>query len=226
MSKHKFHIILPLRKNSKRIKNKNTIRINKKMLFEYTLEKINIKNYNYITYISSDDAKIERWCRNKNIIYSKRSKGNSSDFSTTENAIVETINNNKKFITIDNYSHIILLQCTSPLRNSNDIEKCIKFYLEGKYDSVFSGVYNKNLFWKKYKGKLTPINYNFLNRKREQDMKYQIIENGSMYIFNTKKFLKYRNRLFGKIGIYPMSKLNSLQIDEKEDILLLKKFLK
>ena len=57
-------------------------------------------------------------------------------------------------------------------------------------------------------------------------MKYQIIENGSIYIFSTKKFLKYRNRLFGKIGIYPMSKLNSLQIDEKEDILLLKKFLK
>ena len=55
-------------------------------------------------------------------------------------------------------------------------------------------------------------------------MKYQIIENGSIYIFSTKKFLKYRNRLFGKIGIYPMSKLNSLQIDEKRYFIIKKSF--
>ena len=57
-------------------------------------------------------------------------------------------------------------------------------------------------------------------------MRGQFIENGSIYIFNLMKFLKYRNRLFGKIGIYLMSKLNSIQIDEKEDLKLLKKLIR
>ena len=88
--------------------------------------------------------------------------------------------------------------------------------MKGKFDSLFSGSINKNLFWRKNYKKLNPINYNFLNRKREQEMGEQFIENGSIYIFNLMKFLKYRNRLFGKIGIYLMSKLNLFKLMKRK----------
>lgn len=51
-----------------------------------------------------------------------------------------------------------------------------------------------------------------------QKIKPKYLENGSFYIFNANKFLKEKNRLFKKIGFYEMKKVNSMQIDEPEDI--------
>lgn len=225
MSKHKFYIIIPLRKGSKRIKNKNTISINNKMLFEYTLDKIVIKNFFYKVFINSNDKNVKNWALKNKVSFIDRSKKNEGDKSTTESVILETIVKKKDEIFFNKNSHIILLQCTSPLRNKNDLENCIKHYLNGKFDSLFSGFISKNLFWKKNKKGLTPINYNLFNRKREQEMNEQIIENGSIYIFNLLKFIKYKNRLFENIGVYLMSKINSMQVDEKEDLEILKKFI-
>ncbi len=225
MSKHKFYIIIPLRKGSKRIKNKNTILIKNKMLFEYTLDKIIIKNFFYKIFINSNDKTIKNWALKNKISFLDRSKKNQGDKSTTESVILETINKKKDEILFDKNSHIILLQCTSPLRNKNDLENCIKHYINGKFDSLFSGFVSKNLFWGKNKKKLTPVNYNLFNRKREQEMNEQIIENGSIYIFNLLKFLKYKNRLFENIGVYLMNKINSMQVDEKEDLEILEKFI-
>ena len=50
-------------------------------------------------------------------------------------------------------------------------------------------------------------------------------ENGSIYIFKTKNFKKYNNRLGGKISIYPMEILQSFEIDDKKDINFLELFL-
>ena len=61
-------------------------------------------------------------------------------------------------------------------------------------------------------------NYNFKFRPATQQIEKKFLENGSFYIFNKKKFLRYKNRLFGRIGVYVMSKINSFQIDNKEDI--------
>ena len=56
-------------------------------------------------------------------------------------------------------------------------------------------------------------------------MKKQIIENGSIYIFKTDGFMKSKCRLFGKIGFHLMKKEHSFQIDEKEDVKLIKKLI-
>ena len=57
-------------------------------------------------------------------------------------------------------------------------------------------------------------------------MKAQIIENGSIYIFNLIKFLKFKNRLFGKIGFFKMDKINSFQIDEPLDLNIIERLIK
>ena len=44
------------------------------------------------------------------------------------------------------------------------------------------------------------------------------LENGSFYIFNVKKFLKYNCRLFGKIGTYKIDSYKSIQVDEPDDL--------
>jgi CMP-N-acetylneuraminic acid synthetase len=41
----------------------------------------------------------------------------------------------------------------------------------------------------------------------------------------TKKFIKHKSRLFENIGIYLMNKINSFQLDDYEDMKILKKIL-
>jgi N-acylneuraminate cytidylyltransferase len=226
MKKNNFYIFIPARKNSKRIPNKNLKKINNLKLIEYTILHAKLTKNKTDIFISSDDSRIKKISDKYKINFSFRSKKNSQDKSTTESAILETINKNKKKILFNENSHVVLLQCTSPIRSKNDIDKAIKYYLRNRFDSLFSGCLNKNFFWKKSNNKLESINYNIFKRKREQSMQQQFLENGSIYIFNLLKFLKYKNRLFGKIGVFLMNKITAIQIDDKEDIIICRKFLK
>ena len=54
-------------------------------------------------------------------------------------------------------------------------------------------------------------------------MKPLFFENGAIYIFNTKKFLKQKNRIIQPFDFFLMPKCRSLDIDTKEDFLILKK---
>ena len=56
-----------------------------------------------------------------------------------------------------------------------------------------------------------------------QMIKEKFLENGSFYIFNSKKFLKKKCRLFGKIGCFVMDKIYSFQIDDYGDVKLIEK---
>ena len=227
MSINRFYVVIPARKNSKRIKNKNSMIINKnKRLIDFTFDRVLNRNLYEKVFVNSDDKKIEKICKNKKLIFVKRLKKNSKDTSTTESVILETIKNKRREIVFDKNSHIILLQCTSPIRDKDEIKKSINYYEKNKFDSMFSGYIDRSLIWGVKKKKLFSVNYNMFERKREQNMNLQIIENGSIYIFNLIKFLKYKNRLFGKVGCYLMSNINSFQVDEPEDIKIISKILK
>ena len=71
-------------------------------------------------------------------------------------------------------------------------------------------------------------NYDYQNRLPRQKIQKTYLENGSFYVFNVKKFLKYNCRLFGKIGTYKIDSYKSIQVDEPDDLkiadALLKKF--
>ena len=108
---------------------------------------------------------------------------------------------------------VVGVQPTSPLRENYDINKAIDKFLKYKYDSLFSASdKHEGFLWEINHKKIIP-NYNFFKRPRRQNLKRQICENGSFYIFGVKKFLKYKNRLFGKIGYFMMNKYKSFQID-------------
>ena len=48
-------------------------------------------------------------------------------------------------------------------------------------------------------------------------------ENGAIYIFNVKKFKSVKNRILKPFDVFIMDEINSLDIDTKEDLKLLKK---
>lgn len=214
----KILAIIPLRKNSKRIKNKNFIKIGRKKLFEYTLdEAFKSKLINKII-IATDEKKI-KLKKNKRIQIFNRSKRSATGSAPTEIVVEEIL---KK----ENFDLVILIQATNLFLKSYHLDKAIKkLIFQKKYNSLLSVVSSKFFIWQNNnKNEIFSKNYNLKKRPRSQDIKdKEYIENGSFYIFYKKNFLKYKNRLHGKITYYKMPKISLIEIDDNEDLLLVKK---
>lgn len=140
----------------------------------------------------------------------RRSDESATDVATTEFAMLE-------FASQYGFRHIVLIQATSPLLESNDLEKGIDLYLNGKYDSLLSGVEQKRFVWLKKETYYIPQNYNPKNRPRRQDMNGYFVENGAFYITSKANLMNTKCRLFGKIGLYPMKEDTYFEIDEPGD---------
>ena len=64
----KFAIVIPARKNSKSVKNKNRYIINGKPLVEYTLKQSLLSKVK-LKFIITDDEKIKKYQKNTNLIH-------------------------------------------------------------------------------------------------------------------------------------------------------------
>lgn len=223
LKKNKIICIIPAKLNSQRIKKKNIINLNGFSLLEYTLKAV--KNSKFIDncFVSSESNYIKSICNQYNIRFIKRPLSLTKKRSTSESAIIHAL---KIILQEKKYDTCIFLQPTSPLRFTDDIDNSIKKFFNQKLDSLFSSSIFKGHIWKNNKINLLPINYDFKNRKMDQDKRNQFIENGSIYIFNINGFLKQTNRLFGKIGTYVMDDERSFQVDEIHDINIVDSILK
>ena len=211
-----IHSIILARGGSKGIKNKNLKLIKNKPLIYWSIKaSLKSKKINK-TWVSSDSDKIIKFSKKCGASTIKRPKLLSNDYASSESAwlhAVKSIEKNYKIKTV------VGIQPTSPIKTHKDYDQALKLYIEKKYDSLFSSMIIKDYCVWEYKNKLVSL-YNHFNRKRRQDIKKKYLENGSFYIFDKKKFLKSKNRLFGKIGTFTQSKTKSIQIDSLEDIFI------
>lgn len=216
----KYLAIIPARSGSKRLKNKNIRKIKEKPLLDLTINSaINCKEIKVILLTTDIKNYLQKKFKKVHVI--NRPKHLASDKSSTEIAMLHAIQEFKKEKNIE-IKNIILLQPTSPLRNSNDIKKAIKTFELQKFDSLLSAYKQKLCLWGKKGKTYNAKNYN-INKYKTIGGQFQteeIIENGAIYIFNCKLFLKYKLRLFKKKGISFMSKRNSIEIDTLEDLKL------
>lgn len=215
--------IIPCRSNSKEIPNKNIKKINGKPMILYVI-KSSLKSKIFEKIVISTDSKkyiniikklLSKSDLNK-VIFHKRSKISATDNAKTEIVLLEVL---KKYNVFDD---CYLIQATSPLTNYIDFKKSYKLFVKKDYDSLLSVTNFSKFVWKKNKEYYTPINYNLFKRPMRQNSKKQYYENGAFYIFKVKKFLKIKNRLFGRIGLYEMPETRSIEIDTMNDLKILK----
>ena len=154
-------------------------------------------------------------------IYDREEK-NAQDTSSTESVMLEYINKSN----LQENDNFFLIQATSPLLRSEDIDGMFKKLLDTKADSIFSGVREKQFHWIEKDGKIKPINYDYKNRPRRQDFQGIIAENGACYINSVKNILKDKCRLSGRIEIYELPPETAYEIDEETDFLIIEQILK
>jgi len=210
--------IILARGGSKGVKNKNLITVRNKPLLYWSVKKsLNSKKIRN-TWVSSDSKKIVNYARNIGSKVILRPRKYSKDNSSSESAWLHAIKHIEKQNKCD---AILAIQPTSPIRIDN-FDRAINFFKKNKFDSLFSSSIIKDYFlWKKNKKKFI-AQYNFKKRKRRQQIKNYFLENGSFYIFKIEKFKKIKNRLFGRIGTFIQSKIENFQLDDIEDLFIIK----
>lgn len=222
----KILAIIPAKGGSKGVPRKNIRLLAGKPLIDYTIEAAKESKIFDKIVVSTEDLEIAQVARKyKEVNIIKRPKKLARDKTSTELVILHILRWFKKK---ENYQPdiIYLLQPTSPLRNGDDIKGTYKKFIREKLDSLLSVAGNKSFIWKMERNRFKPINYNYLRRPRRQNMKNQFKENGAIYITKYSTFMKFQNRLGGKIGYYMMNEDRSIEIDSLFDLLVAKQILK
>jgi N-acylneuraminate cytidylyltransferase len=214
MDKKKIVCLIPARGGSKGVPKKNIIDFGGKPLVAHSIEHATGSKYIDFVYLSSDSEDILEVGKQYGAIPLVRSPELSDDYATLE-ALV------KHFLLItDNIDIIVMLQPTSPLRTSKDIDNAIDAFFEQDVDSLFSAVELEDFFiWERTNnGSLRSVNYDFENRQRRQDISGQFVENGSIYVFKPSVVLENDNRLGGKIGVSIMDSWKLHEVDSYDDL--------
>lgn len=215
--------IIPARGRSKGIPDKNIKLLAGVPLISYTINASKQSQYIQRTIVSTDSEKIADIARHYGAEIVMRPDDLALDETPTEPVIGHVLDVLSKK---ENYcpEHIVLLQPTSPLRTTEDIDNAIRKYNSDSCDSLLSVCSSHVFIWKNEGGFGVPINYDFQKRPRRQEM-HQYRENGAIYIFKRDLFLAKSNRLGGKISLYEMEEGRSVEIDTAFDFILAEHFL-
>ena len=229
MNKNEIISLIPARKNSKGIKNKNTFKIKGKPLIAYTLDSIKKSNLDIKNcFILSDDEKI------KNI--GKKYGANTEylrpkNLSKDKTLFVKNLFHFYNWIKYKsiNFRYIMILQPTSPLRSSKDINSTLDLLKKKKPKSVISiseSMENPNvsIFFKNKK-----VNFYTGNpmMKRRQDFAHKsFFLNGAIYVVSKENLEKNKFINFKDTSYLVMNKLNSFDLNDYDDLKILKRIIK
>ncbi len=148
-----------------------------------------------------------------------RSLETATDTASTESALLE-------FAESRSFDNIVLIQATSPLLKSSDLQKGFELFNEPSIDSVMSVVRQKRFNWKYVGDYIQPINYDVFNRPRRQEFEGYLVENGAFYITKRTALLESRNRVSGNIKAVEMPESTYFEIDEPSDWVIMEQLLK
>ncbi len=207
---------IPLRAGSKSIRNKNIKDFNGRPLAYWTVKEcVNCKLIDKVV-IATDSLEI--WnainenLKSDKLHYFPRNPETATDTASTESVINNFIDQGG----ID-FKNLILVQATSPLLKSKDIERGIELVTSKSFDSALSVVREKRFIWQFTDGVYEPVNYSLENRPRRQDFDGFLVENGALYITSKNDFLINQVRLNGKVGVIEMASESYFEIDEPSD---------
>ena len=204
--------IIPVKKFSSRLPNKNIKKLGKLPLFIHTLQAA-LKSRYIKRVIVSTDCKIIKKMSIKNgaeVPFLRPKKLTLKNVNTWQvcNDVIKKIKLKEKKI----YESIIYLQPTSPLRTVNDINKAIKLFYKKKANAVVSLTESKPKFW--YKS----ISQNGSLISNKDDKKKNYILNGAIYIFKTNFLQSSRHNTYDKKTFaYVMPNERSIDIDKMID---------
>ena len=210
--------VIPARKGSQGLKNKNLLKIDNKTLIERTINfAIESKLFSRII-LTTDYKNIN----NNKIEYRERPKELSKENTTMVEVIKDVIDN----CNISKEDNIILLQPTSPFRNKKDLKRVIEQlrFFESSITVKEVEINTELIFSSKNKNELKTKNIDNKKTNRQfNEIKY--IPNGNLFGIRVRDFI-VNNSFYGKtIGYVEQFGKYNIDINKKDDLLLAKLYI-
>lgn len=216
--------VIPARGGSKGIPKKNMVKISGLPLVAYSIKAAlgaGLPESNIV--VSSDDDEILKYVKVWNIYAHKRPAEISTDTSSTEDAMLDVVNN---VYPHRGFEGVILLQPTSPIRFHGRLTHAIETYQSGDYDSLLTVTKFYPFFWQER-------NDETLNRKSwvstypphvrpmrqeipPEDLMY--FDNGNIYITHIDVLMNMKCRIGVKPCIYQITDVEAMQIDTQLEL--------
>lgn len=221
---------IPVRGGSKSIPLKNIKSISGKPLVYWTVKAACLCRYIDKVYVATDSDMIkdvvESFKKGKEAsLFSKtevigRSEESASDTASTEFAMLEFASNY-------DFENIVLIQATSPLLQSSDLDRGFVEFITKEVDSVISVVRQKRFNWtNESDGFARPTNYDVFKRPRRQEFEGYLVENGAFYITSKDNLIKSQNRVSGNVKAVEMNEDTFFEIDEPSDWVIIEALMK
>lgn len=221
---------IPVRGGSKSIPLKNIKPISGQPLVYWTVKAACDCKYIDKVFVATDSDKIRETVESfksgsEAELFSKaividRSAESASDTASTEFAMLEFASNYE-------FDNIVLIQATSPLLVSDDLDRGFEAFNEEGTDSVLSVVRQKRFHWANDEnGFAHPTNYDVFMRPRRQEFEGYLVENGAFYISSKNDLIKSQNRVSGNIKVVEMNEDTFFEIDEPSDWVIIEALMK
>ena len=204
--------------------------VNGKPLIQYPVDAASKSKYVDEIWVATDSSVISRavtsiGLEGKLYVYT-RSEESAGDKSNSEDVLLEFVTKyHSHGFAKDDLDIMVFMQCTSPLTTCEDIDGGLEL-LESSdnIDSVISGCEDAGGWFcggfqweqKEFAERVTPYAH------QRQDAPKYFRENGAFYISYKKMFVKEETRLPGNTKFYEMPKSRSFEVDDPEDLALLR----
>lgn len=205
--------LIPARGGSKGVPGKNIRMLIDKPLLAWSIEAAKQSRYIDKVILSSDDDAIiecaKQWgCE----VPFRRPAELATDEAPTMDAVLHALDK------VPGFDKIVILQATSPLRNSEDIDRCLEFSMRHKL-CVSVTETSKSPYWTYFKNEehvLTPV-LKADPLTRRQDLPKAYVPNGAIYIADVEEILHSRTLFTERTAAYEMPRERSIDIDTEED---------
>jgi len=203
--------VIGMKQESQRVKNKNFRILGEKPLFAWIIDTLlevkdigevllNIQGKKLIDLIStaySGETRLKVFEREEFLV--------GHEVPMTK-IISNTISNAK-------YETILNTHSTNPFLSSGSISNALENFKYNKFPIFSVNVLQSRLYDKNIK----PINHNPKELLQTQDLDKIYEENSCLYIFNKDEFLDKKSRIFENSIVFPLNKIESIDIDTNED---------
>lgn len=212
--------IIPARGGSKGIPDKNIKIFAGKPLIVHTIEAAKKAKGISRIIVSTDSEKIAQIAiRSGAEIPFMRPKRLATDSARAIDNYIYTLSRLNS-VAGKKYSHFMVLQPTSPLRTSKDIDNAIQLFFDKKADSVISVCESWHpVEWTKRIDSMGILK-NFIlknNQKNKQAYIKTYIPNGALFVFKLSLIEQKKTYYSGKTYAYLMPKERSIDIDDDFD---------
>ncbi|MEP1487177.1 MAG: acylneuraminate cytidylyltransferase family protein [Algibacter sp.] len=208
--RNKTIVIIPARKGSKRLPEKNTKLLSGVPLIVYSI--LYAKKHAFIDqiYVTTNDLKVKKIAIQYGAKVIDRPDSLSGDLEPT----VTALNHVLEVIELE-VENVILLQVTNPLRPLNMLKDAFEIFNNKKLESLFTVTKNNHKLGEIVDSTFKPYNYKI--GQRSQDLEPLFYENGLLYI--AKAYLIKKERIISEKAFpllinHPFAKVDIDNIDD------------